>query len=248
MHTGPLSDDGALNPALLGGAGALLTELRDAVPDIRVQAWLGDVVGAGRLDVGDAATRDRIVGAVAQVLHDGFDGAHLDLEPVADGDRGYLALLTAAHSVTEREHAVLSVAADQLEPVAGARIPAQWVTGRPHFWSTGFLHDVAADVDQVVIMAYDSGVPLTAGYSGYVRADPAGDGRDAVVGGPADRGARVPHGRTRSHLGRDGGRVGTGRAAGLGATAGGRRAVRRLLRDARRLVGLLQRLGHAGAA
>lgn len=169
VHAGPLSDNGSLNPALRTGAVALLSALHAAVPTVRVQAWLGDVVGAARLDVANAATRDRILGSVTQVLRDGFDGVHLDLEPVADGDRGYLALLAAAHVVTERAHAVLSVAADQLEPVAGVRIPAQWVTGRPHFWSTGFLHDVATDVDQVAIMAYDSGVPFGAAYSGYVR-------------------------------------------------------------------------------
>src|SRR5439155_10349158 len=45
----------------------------------------------------------------------------------------------------------------------------QWLMGKPHFWSTDYLSAVAGRVDQVAIMAYDSGVPFDAGYSGYLR-------------------------------------------------------------------------------
>jgi hypothetical protein len=167
VHAGPLSDDGSLDPALRAGARPLLDAVHHALPSVRVQAWLGDVVG--RYDTGDAATRARTVVSAGQVLDDGFDGIHYDLEPVADGDRGYLALLAATHAMTSARHAVLSVAADQLEPVPGVRHPEQWLTGRPHFWSTAFLSAVAGDVDEIAIMAYDSGVPIGAAYSGYVR-------------------------------------------------------------------------------
>jgi len=191
VHAGPLSDDGSLNPTLRAGAKPLLDAVHAALPSVRVQAWLGDVVGAGRFDTDDPATRARTVVSAGQVLDDGFDGIHYDLEPVSDGDQGYLALLAATHAMTSARSAVLSVAADQLEPVPGVRLPAQWLTGRPHFWSTGFLHAVAGDVDEIAIMAYDSGVPFGAAYTGYVKVQTrlamsaVPSGVDLVMGVPA---------------------------------------------------------------
>jgi hypothetical protein len=36
-------------------------------------------------------------------------------------------------------------------------------------WSGAYLHRVALEVDQVAVMAYDSGMPTQATYGGYVR-------------------------------------------------------------------------------
>lgn len=169
LHTGPLADDGSLDPGLRPRADWFLAALRGAVPGVRVQAWLGDVVGSGHLDLADPATRARVLDAAGQVLADGFDGVHYDLEPVPDGDPGLLALLADTHRLTAPRHALLSVSADQLEPLPGLHTPEQAVFGRPHFWSTGYLRAVADRVDQVAVMAYDSAVPLTAAFSGYLR-------------------------------------------------------------------------------
>lgn len=169
VHTGPLSDDGSLDPALRPNARWLTGALHLALPGVRVQSWLGNVVGENRLDLEKPATRDQIVTSARQVLADGFDGVHLDLEPVADGTPGFLTLLSAMHELTGAKHAVLSVAAHQLEPLPGLHSPARWLIGKPHWWSTGYLHEVATRVDEVAIMAYDSGVPFEDAFAGYVR-------------------------------------------------------------------------------
>jgi hypothetical protein len=88
---------------------------------------------------------------------------------VPDGDPGYLALPAASHALTRSRHALLSVAADQHEPVPGVAGPERWLAGRPHWWSAGFLSAVAANVDEIAIMTYDTGMPTGAAYSGYVR-------------------------------------------------------------------------------
>jgi hypothetical protein len=169
VHAGPLSHDGSLDPVLRPNSRWLLGALHQALPGVRVQAWLGDVVGEGGLDPDDVVTRDRVVASAGQVLDEGFDGVHYDLEPIADGSPGYLALLASSHTLTNARHAILSIAAAQLEPLPGLHIPGQFVLGKAHWWSTGFLHAVSEQVDQVAIMAYDSGVPFEAGYSGYLR-------------------------------------------------------------------------------
>jgi hypothetical protein len=169
VHVGPLSDNGSLNPALRPRARWLLTALHHRLPRVRMQAWLGDLVGPRHLDLADPGTRTRVLSGAAQVLDEGFDGIHYDLEPVPSGNRGYLELLAATHALTRARHATLSVAGDQIEPLPQLHTLQQWISGRPHWWSTGYLHAVAGRVDEIGLMAYDTGVPTRAAYSGYVR-------------------------------------------------------------------------------
>jgi hypothetical protein len=169
VHVGPLSDNGSLNPALAPRATDLLAALRAAVPHVRVQAWLGDVVGPGRLDLTDPASRSRVLASAEQVLDLGFAGVHYDLEPVPTGNTDYLDLLAATHTMTAARHALLSVAVDQIEPAPGLAYPEQWIFGRAHFWSTGFIGEVAQRVDEIAVMNYDSAIPTGTAYAGYVR-------------------------------------------------------------------------------
>jgi hypothetical protein len=169
MHVGPLSDNGSLNPALAPRATDLLAALHTAMPHLRVQAWLGDVVGPGRLNLADPATRSRALASASQVLDLGFAGVHYDLEPVPTGDTDYLDLLAATHTITAARHALLSVAVDQIEPAPGLAYPEQWIFGRAHFWTTGFLGEVAQWVDEIAVMNYDSAIPTGTAYAGYVR-------------------------------------------------------------------------------
>lgn len=169
VHDGPFSGDGSLSPALSPCARWLVNGLHAFLPDVRVQAWLGDLVVPGDLDLDDPATRSRMLRSVQRVLADGFDGVQFDMEPVPSGDPGYLDLLRAAHVLTQSQHKILSVAADQVEPLPGLRVPAQWATGHPHFWSAGYLGALARDVDEVAMMTYDTGMPTAATYAGFVR-------------------------------------------------------------------------------
>jgi hypothetical protein len=164
VHAGPLSADGSLNPALDPKARWLTAALHQALPHVVVQAWLGDIVGGGGLNLENAATRDRIAGSVRQVFGYGFDGVHLDLEPVGTGDPGYLALLGQVHQLTRQDGKQLSVSVPPVELAGGLHsvTPGQW-------WTSGYLRSVADRVDQVAIMTYDiSMAPSSGVYSGYV--------------------------------------------------------------------------------
>jgi hypothetical protein len=165
VHSGPLSDDGTLNPALRPKARWLVTSLHKALPGVRVQAWLGDITGGGHMDLERAATRTAVTRSVRQVLADGFDGAHLDMEPVSTGDSGFLALLSQVHAATRSIGRLLSVAT---EPVAGLGLAQTWLP-YPHWWSPGYLHQVAIRVDEAAIMTYNSPMPTGGSYAGYVR-------------------------------------------------------------------------------
>jgi hypothetical protein len=167
VHVGPL-EDGTLDPAVRPRSTPLVRALHRALPSARVLAWVGGVVGSEGLDLDRSATRDRIAGAALDVLGDGFDGVHYDLEPVASGDSGLLALLQATRAAMVSRGAVLSVAAPRLEPLPGMARAAAIGPGWGTQWTPGYLGEVARSVDQVVLMAYDTGLPVESLYGGYV--------------------------------------------------------------------------------
>jgi hypothetical protein len=169
VHVGPLTDSGVLDPRLRPRAQWLVDAVHQELPGVRVQAWIGAVAGSGRLSLDDPATRGRILAGDRDVLTEGFDGVHYDFEPVQSGDQGYLTLLTDTHTMAKAHRAVVSIASDQVEPLPGLRYPEQWVFGRPHWWSTGYLHDIAGRVDEIALMTYDSGMPTEGSFSGYLR-------------------------------------------------------------------------------
>jgi hypothetical protein len=103
------------------------------------------------------------------VLAGGFDGVHLDLEPVGDADPGYLDLLDALRPVVHSAGGVLSVSAERVEPLAGSRLAMEAVEGHSSWWSAGYLRQVASRVDQVALMTYDTALWTSSAYSGFVR-------------------------------------------------------------------------------
>ncbi len=169
VHAGPFSDDGTLDPGLRPGARWLIGAVRDALPGVRVQAWLGAHPVPGQLDLAAPASRAAILMSVVQVLDDGFDGVHFDFEPVCDGNTDLIALLRATRMLTSRRHAIVSISATHTEPWAGAARTLRMLTCNLTMWSTGYLHRVAVQVDQVALMAYDTALWTPASYGGYVR-------------------------------------------------------------------------------
>jgi hypothetical protein len=168
VHTGPLRNDGTLDPTLYPKASWLVAALHQAVPGIRVQAWLGAVVDSEGPGL-ELARTDQIVGSFRQALDAGFDGIHIDFEPVHSGDQDFLHVLEQAHLLTTERRAVLSVSVPQTEPVPGIHLLGAVLTGHPKWWTAGYLSDVADRVDQVAVMAYDSALPLRSLFSGYVQ-------------------------------------------------------------------------------
>jgi hypothetical protein len=172
VHTGPLEHDGSLRPSLYhADAARFIREVHQALPGVRVQAWLGDIVshdGSAGLRTGDAATRARIRASAVQVLDAGFEGVHLDLEPVYSGDRGFLTLLDSVHRATAARGAPLSVATHKIDPLPALHATVGRLPGTPKWWSQKYFGEVARRVDQVAVMAYDTAMPLPSLYGGYV--------------------------------------------------------------------------------
>lgn len=168
IHAGPYADDGTLDPALRPQAPWLLTALKAALPEVRVQAWLGNILAEDRMSLASPQTQERVLDGVDSILAEGWDGVHYDFEPALNDDRDFIELITATHARTQAAGALFSVATPKLHPVQAVRLPVDWLPMQA-LWSQEYLREVTAHVDQVAIMAYDTFLPSEKAYQGYIR-------------------------------------------------------------------------------
>ncbi|MFG2312123.1 hypothetical protein ACGFS9_26170 [Streptomyces sp. NPDC048566] len=171
VHAGPLEHDGSLPHTAYPAAGRLIAAVHERLPGVRVQAWLGDELATEKPDgmrLERAGTREAVVRSAGEILDAGFDGVHVDLEPVHSGDARFLALLDRLHALTRARHVPLSVASHQIDPLPGLHSAAGALSGHPKWWSQAYFARVARRVDQIAVMSYDTGMPLRSLYGGYV--------------------------------------------------------------------------------
>ena len=156
-------------------AAAFTRAMNAAAPGVRLQAWLGVPMRwggglvrgeSGHADLSNAKTREAIASFSARVMREGgFDGVHLDPEPISDGDPYVLMLLDEVRAAIDRD-AALSIATPRIRPfLAEARLPALG----PPMWSAPYYREVARRVDQVALMTYDSSLPHPALYRQWGR-------------------------------------------------------------------------------
>ncbi len=144
--------------------------LKQSAPGLRVLAWIGVPVSLSGSDTANrlesAAIRKRIADfcrfAVAEL---GFDGVHLNAELIADGDASFLETLTAIGEALPAG-ALFSATAHPLRlDETVTLMPYPHVR---HHWSAAYLGRAAQHVDQLVLMAYDSGLVFPRDYISWV--------------------------------------------------------------------------------
>jgi hypothetical protein len=144
---------------------SVLEAARRAAPGLKVLPWVGGLrVGykrqrPGTVDLGDLGQRQRIVAECRGLMDEGFDGIHVNVEPVPDGDDEFLSLLRALR--TAIGSGILSVSATRPGPFALPMAPN-------FFWSPDYYRRVAAEADQLVVMAYDTALPTPSLYRRYL--------------------------------------------------------------------------------
>ncbi|MEU9753177.1 glycosyl hydrolase family 18 protein [Streptomyces althioticus] len=171
VHTGPLEHDGTLPTSVYPRARWFIDAVHRELPGVRVQAFLGDVLANGGpegLELSDAATRAEVVRSAGQVLDTGYEGVHMDLEPLHSDDEHYLDLLDDLRKLTKDREAQLSVAAHQIDPLPHLHSVAGLVADHPKWWSQEFFGQVARRVDQIAVMSYDTARLFESTYGGYV--------------------------------------------------------------------------------
>jgi hypothetical protein len=164
-HLIPFGSAGVLPSHSRDQMRAFLASARRAAPQIKVLPWVGGLrVGyrrqrPGTLDLADLGQRQRMVAECRGLMDEGFDGIHLNIEPIDDGNDDFLALLRALRTAVGPGH-LLSLSAIRPGPVALPMAPN-------FFWTVEYYLRVGALADQLVVMAYDTGLPTAPLYERY---------------------------------------------------------------------------------
>ncbi|MCP4541432.1 MAG: hypothetical protein GY832_30245, partial [Chloroflexi bacterium] len=166
-----LRADGEFNPTFAHAA-EFIRVLKTAQPDSSVQAWIGlplaqsGLFSSGYVDLGDPATRQKVAAFCADIVREaGFDGVHLDPEPVPTGDTDVLTLLEQVRSAIGVTR-TLSMATRRILPIlSDSRLPLMGQMA----WRASYYREIAQRVDQIAVMTYDSAMPLSSLYRQWVR-------------------------------------------------------------------------------
>lgn len=174
-HVGPLDSDGTIPASRAPNAMQLADALHARLRGVHVLAWIGQLSSASGLpadqvvSLDDSAVRSRIATTAAHfVAAERFDGVHYDIEPILNNDAHFLDLLDETRALLP-SRATISMAAEKWAP--SARL-ASWALDAGHanaWWTSYYYSALASHVDQMVVMAYNTGMPTGSLYQLFVK-------------------------------------------------------------------------------
>ncbi len=173
-HVGPLDSSGAIPASVAPNAQPFVAAMHARLPNLRVLAWIGQLEAASGqpadqvVDLADSQVRAQIVRTAVHFVAMGYDGVHYDIEPIRNNDPDFISLLTETRAALPAG-AMISVSGEKWAP--SARVAALFYhAGRAGAWWTSYFYaDVAAHVDQIAVMTYDSGMPTAGAYQLFVK-------------------------------------------------------------------------------
>ena len=170
--------------------------LKQTAPDIRVLAWVGVPISitqpdgtfiANRLE--SEVIRQQIAEFSQFVVTDlGFDGIHLNAELIPNDNKAFLDTLKLVRETIPKD-AIFSTTAHALRldyAVTAIPYPTQ-----DHHWTSNYLQQVAQYVDQIALMAYDSGLIFPRDYLDWMRYQVA-TSQQALIDSPVELMIGVP--------------------------------------------------------
>ncbi len=147
FHVGPLDPEGKLPANLLVHSAELA-----ALPTENF-AWIGQV--RSEIDLEKPEIREAIIAEAQRMLDAGFEGIHLNIEPIRSDDEAFL--LLAAELRAALPDAKLSIAMDEWEPYwLGRLMETLFNAEHSSDWNTKHVQVLAAFFDQMVVMTYDT--------------------------------------------------------------------------------------------
>ena len=157
VYVSYLKPGGYFNPTYAHAA-EFVQAYKAAQPNAVVEAWIGipldkpTISTPGYVRIDDPAVRRMIAGFCRRLVTEmGFDGVHLDPEPIPSGDEDTLLLLDEVRAAIGSGK-LLSLAAREIVPFWNdAPLPPAW-----GLWQAGYYRRIAGRVDEIAAMTYDS--------------------------------------------------------------------------------------------
>lgn len=159
FHVGPL-----------GETGELASDLDFFWPGFEAlnatnYAWIGQV--RSKINLEDDTVRTGVVNSSRWLIDQGFDGIHLNIEPVREDDEAFMQLLRELRA--ELPDTKISVAMDEWQPHYFSQLLAKFLgLTIESYWHTHQIKEVAEIADQIAVMTYDSGLSSASDYSWWV--------------------------------------------------------------------------------
>lgn len=149
---------------------AFVEQFKRLYPEARLFGWVSvpnDTNGiAYRLD--NVVIQQIIADFSAQVVNEfGFDGVHLNIETVWNDDQNFLAVLRKVRSSVGPEVPVSTAVPPDWSPV-GADIPVPPLIVPGTVWNIEYKKSVALLVEEIAIMAYNSGLSTADDYTAWM--------------------------------------------------------------------------------
>jgi Glycosyl hydrolases family 18 len=174
-HVGPLDSNGTIPDDRAPYAQRFAAAMHERLPELRILAWIGQNEAASGdapedvVALDDSSVRTHIALTAARFVKvDGFNGVHYDIEPIVNNNARFLDLLDETRKALPAS-AMISVAGQKWAPNATI---ADWVhqAGRAGAWWTSYYYSrVAAFVDQIAVMTYNTAMPTAPAYSLMVK-------------------------------------------------------------------------------
>ncbi|MFT7184325.1 MAG: hypothetical protein ACI9QC_000664 [Oceanicoccus sp.] len=159
FHVGPINEDGTLADDL---------EIKPAnfntLPSTNY-AWLGQI--RSKIELSDPEVRATIISSAEWLLDQGFDGIHLDIEPIRPDDTDFPLLVQEMNAALPGTP--ISVAMDEWQPDLITQMVANWYdVSIVSYWSSEQVVALMPYVDEFVVMTYDTGFHDPAFFSWWV--------------------------------------------------------------------------------
>ncbi len=141
-----------------------ISGLKAANPTLNIQAWIG--LPLDSVVLSDAAVREKIVRFCVELVRTtGFDGIHLDPEPIPTDEESVLILLDELRAALGPT-STLSIATRWIWPIFP---DVRWPLVGRVAWRASYYREVSQRVDQMAVMTYDSALPFAFLYRQWTR-------------------------------------------------------------------------------
>jgi hypothetical protein len=167
VHVGPADASGNIAAGRAPYAQRFVTTFHAICPNVQPVAWIGQLLPSwdGLVNLQSAAVRAGLVRAAQHFVALGFDGIQYDLEPVADGDPAFLALLRLTRAALPGHQLAVATPSIALPPTAPP-LPNLRLPLRP--WSAAYFAQVAALSDELDPMLYITGLRDSNTYATFI--------------------------------------------------------------------------------
>jgi len=139
-------------------------------PEAELYAWVGVPIETPDIPYrGDDEILHQAVADFSKRVVDeyGYDGVHLNVEQIWNADEGYLAMLRRVRQTVGNDVFVSVTIPPDWSPIgAGIPVPPLIVPGT--VWERDYKQSVALLVDQMVVMAYNSGLGAPSDYTQWM--------------------------------------------------------------------------------